>query len=783
MFLAKLGQKNEAGEAFGTALYFDIKLPKAWAEWGRYNDMLFKEEPQNLERAEAALSCYLEAASQFKNAKSRKLLGRVLWLLSLDNPERKLAEKFEEFKGDTPAWYWITYIPQLLNSLSRQEAPIARSILGKLAKTYPQALYCHLRTTREDMAVLKKTHEQKEAKEKAAKAKQQQGQASPAPKQASPETRPGSSTGSRPTTAGADIKAAANGTPNGTVKTETGTQDGAPAPNDAVPAPKKPWDHVEEISAILKTAFPLLALSMETMLDQIQKNFKCPPDEDAYRLIVALLNDGLSYVGRQPNLYAREIKLPASTEANITRFAESVLPPHIRKAFEKDFVTNKPTMYEYIQKLRTWRNRFEERLDRRKLTVPLEQYTHQLSEFRFLKFDDVEVPGQYLQHRDKNSDFVRIERFLPDVELVRGVGICHRRLKIRGHDGSVHPFAIQFPAARSSRREERILQLFRILNGILAKRKESRRRNLQFHLPLMVPITPSVRMVQDDASYINMQGIYEDYCRKNGINKDEPVLFSIEKLRALQPVSCSPYASANCQSLTQPQQKNLDHANSIRLETFAAVQEKYVPPTVIQDYFRATFPTFADFWLFRRTFSYQLAALTFMTYVMHMNTRFPQKISVSRSSGRIWGSELIPSMAVGKPILHNSEPVPFRLTPNLQTLMGPLNLEGIFAPSVMTVARCLIEPEGELEMQLSIFMRDEMNHWFTSQHKASQLTPEVLRESVQSNSDLVVKRASAIGSLPTGANLPANQTVVDLVAVAVHPAKLSQCDPLWMGYL
>ena len=788
MFLAKLGQKNEAGEAFGTALYFDIKLPKAWAEWGRYNDMLFKEEPQNLERAEAALSCYLEAASQFKNAKSRKLLGRVLWLLSLDNSERKLAEKFEEFKGDTPAWYWITYIPQLLNSLSRQEAAIARSVLGKLAKTYPQALYCHLRTTREDMVVLKRNHEMKEAKDKDGKAKaKQQGQGSPVVKQGSPEVRPGSS-GAQPASTAGDSKPTATSPTNGTIKTEGGQQGSpttatAPAAADTPAAPKKPWDHVEEISAILKTAFPLLALSMETMLDQIQKNFKCPPDEDAYRLIVALLNDGLSYVGRQPNLYAREIKLPDSTEANITRFAESVLPPHIRKAFELDFVKNKPTMYEYIQKLRTWRNRFEERLDRRKLTVPLEQYTHQLSEFRFLKFDDVEVPGQYLQHRDKNSDFVRIERFLPDVELIRGIGICHRRLKIRGHDGSIHPFAIQFPAARSSRREERILQLFRIFNGILAKRKESRRRNLQFHLPLMVPITPSVRMVQDDASYINMQGIYEDYCRKNGINKDEPVLFSIEKLRALQPVSTPQNEVSSMPESDIEEQKNIEHANSIRLETFAAVQEKYVPPTVVQDYFRATFPNFADFWLFRRTFSYQLAALTFMTYVMHMNTRFPHKISVSRSTGRIWGSELIPSMAVGKPILHNSEPVPFRLTPNLQTIMGPLNLEGIFAPAVMTVARCLIEPEGELEMQLSIFMRDEMNHWFTSQHKASQLTPKMLREAVQNNSDLVVKRASAIGSLPTGANLPANQTMVDLVAVAVHPGKLSMTDPLWMGYL
>jgi transformation/transcription domain-associated protein len=771
MFLAKLDQKAEAHEAFGMALYFDIKLPKAWAEWGRYQDMLFKEEPTNYEKAEAALSCYLEAAMQFKNSKSRKLLGRILWLLSLDTPDRRLAEKFMDFKGDTPAWYWITYIPQLLASLLRQEAPIAREILGKLAKTYPQALYCHLRTTREDMITLKKQAEVKEAREKAARAKQQQAQGSPAQKQGSPDGRPGSASGGpRPTSASGETKTPAAGTPNGVVKGEgnaQGTPNGTAA--ETPRPPKKPWDQVEEISAILKTAFPLLALSMETMLDQIQKYFKCPPDEDAYRLIVALLNDGLSYVGRSPTYYAQEVRLPPTTEANITRFAESVLPPHIRKAFELDFVNHKPTMYEYIQKLRIWRNRFEEKLDRRKLTVPLEQFTHQLSEFRFLKFDDVEVPGQYLQHRDKNSDFVRIERFAPDVDLVRGIGICHRRLKIRGHDGSVHPFAIQFPAARSSRREERILQLFRIFNGILSKRKESRRRNLQFHLPLMVPITPSVRMVQDDASYINVQGIFEDHCRRNGINKDEPVLFTIEKLRALT---------------SNQNQKPPDYTTSVRLETFAAIQEKYVPPTVLLDYFRATYPNFSDYWLFQRTFSYQLAALTFMTYVMHMNTRYPHKLSISRGSGRIWGSELIPAMALGKAMLHNPEPVPFRLTPNLQMLMGPLATEGIFAPSVMAIARCLIEPEGELEMQLSIFMRDEVTHWYTSQKRpVDQDGTNSLRDAVQQNSDLIVKRTTSIGSLPGSANLPANQTVVDLVAIAVNPVKLCQTDPLWMAYL
>ncbi|KAF2743549.1 hypothetical protein M011DRAFT_471297 [Sporormia fimetaria CBS 119925] len=760
MFLAKLDQRTEANEAFGSALFFDIKLPKAWAEWGRYNDMLFKENPTDMDKAEAALSCYLEAASLFKNAKSRKLLGRVLWLLSLDTPERRLQRKFEEFKGDTPAWYWITYIPQLLLSLQRPEAPVARQILGKLAKTYPQALYCQLRTAKEDFATLRKAQEQRdkvrEMREK--QQQQQQQQNSPAPKQGSPDRS--SSTGAAQNTNG-DAQTATNGVGSAAAKPEGQSGTPKPAGAEGATVPKKPWDHAEEIWNILKTAFPLLALSMETMLDQISKHFKCPPDEDAYRLIVALLNDGLSYVGRQPGYFAHEVRLPPSTEANITRFAETVLPAHIRKTFEEDFVVRKPTMYEYIQKLRTWRNRFEERLDRRQQTVPLEVYTHQLSEFRFLKFDDVEIPGQYLQHRDKNSDFVRIERFLPDVDLVRGVGICHRRLKIRGHDGSVHPFAIQYPSARNSRREERILQLFRIFNVILSKRKESRRRNLQFHLPLMVPITPSVRMVQDDPSYINMQAIFEDYCRRTGVNKDEPVLFAIEKLRNLSP-------------------KTHEMANSIRLETFTAIQQKFVPNTIMLDYFQATFPSFDEFWLFRRTFSYQLACLSFMTYVMHMSQRYPQKMNISRGSGRIWATELIPSMASGQPRLHNSEAVPYRLTPNLQMLMGPLHMEGIFAPGIMSVARALHEPEGEMDMLLSVFMRDELLQWYQGQRK--ETTTEQLREGVALNSDLIVKRVSALAGLPTSNNLPSCQTVLDGVSTATDPRKLSSVDPLWMPY-
>jgi len=836
MFLAKLSHKEEANEAFGTALFFDIKLPKAWSEWGRYNDMLFKEDPQSIDKAANAISCYLEAAGQYKSAKSRKLLSRILWLLSLDDADNTLAKAWELFKGETPVWYWVTFIPQLINNLSRttKEAEIAHTLLSKLARTYPQALYFQLRTSREDMHTIKRSQEMKQQREKQAKAAKD---AADKKKTESPASRPESAANDQPQPTNGESsqqQQATNGTPAATPApsntngqdTQTDGQSSGQTPGatqgqagntgqaqsqaqdgqtSGEPAePKKPWDHTEELAQSLKTAFPLLALSMETMVDQIQKYFKCQPDEDAYRLIVALLNDGLSYVGRYPQSYAQGVNLPPSTEANITRFSESILPAHIRKSFEADFVTKKPTMHDYINKLRKWRDRFEERLDRRSNKMHLEQ-TSTLAEFRYVKFDEVEVPGQYLQHRDKNQDFVRIERFMPDADLVRQVNGCFRRLRIRGHDGSIHAFAVQHPAARSSRREERILQLFRIFNSTLAKKKESRRRNLQFHLPIMVPLSPNFRMVQDDSSYISLQAIYDDYCRRNGINRDEPTLFTIEKMRSLSPVSIHGSQPVKAQSIDTPQQK-AEHAAAIRLEAFSAIQDKYVPSTVVYDYFRSIFPSFDALWLFRKQFSSQLAALSFLTFTMHMTTRYPAKMTISRGSGNIWGSELIPAMAAAKPLFHNPESVPFRLTPNLQTLMGPIHTEGIFVCALMAIARCLTDsssassstvptpnpgsangatevgPTSDLEAQLSIFIRDEMMFWFTSQHRQGLKDGE-LRDMVQKNADAIVNKALVIAGDPRANNLPASQSVLDLVARATDPRNLSACDPLWMAYL
>ena len=65
-----------------------------------------------------------------------------------------------------------------------------------------------------------------------------------------------------------------------------------PAPDTANQS-RQPAEHVDEILNVLKTSFPLLILSLETMVDQISHKFKLTADEDIYRNICLLLQDAV----------------------------------------------------------------------------------------------------------------------------------------------------------------------------------------------------------------------------------------------------------------------------------------------------------------------------------------------------------------------------------------------------------------------------------------------------------------------------------------------------------
>ena len=93
----------------------------------------------------------------------------------------------------------------------------------------------------------------------------------------------------------ADVASAANGS-------QTDGDNGSASTVSQQPVQRNALDYVEEIASVLKTAFPLLALSVELVCDQISARFKAVPDEDIFRLVTALLQDGLQ-VRKSPKDY------------------------------------------------------------------------------------------------------------------------------------------------------------------------------------------------------------------------------------------------------------------------------------------------------------------------------------------------------------------------------------------------------------------------------------------------------------------------------------------------
>jgi transformation/transcription domain-associated protein len=141
MFHARFGRADDANHAFNQAIQLDLSQAKAWAAWGKWNDGMFKDNPTDMSYAATAVTCYLHAAGTYKSSKSRPLLTRILWLLSVDDASFTISRAFDTYKGDAAFWYWITLIPQLCLSISQREVKQARYILLNLAKLFPQV--CH----------------------------------------------------------------------------------------------------------------------------------------------------------------------------------------------------------------------------------------------------------------------------------------------------------------------------------------------------------------------------------------------------------------------------------------------------------------------------------------------------------------------------------------------------------------------------------------------------------------------------------------------------------------
>lgn len=104
---------------------------------------------------------------------------------------------------------------------------------------------------------------------------------------------------------------------------------------------------------------------------------------------------------------------------------------------------------------------------------------------------------------------MKLDRVGPDIPIVRRHGSSFRRLTLIGSDGSQRHFIVQTSLTPNARSDERILQLFRLMNRMFDKHKESRRRHISIHTPIIIPVWSQVMKLL--LMYIHLIVLYQKY--------------------------------------------------------------------------------------------------------------------------------------------------------------------------------------------------------------------------------------------------------------------------------
>jgi len=820
------------------------------------------------------VNCYLHAAASEDKKKSKKLLARVLWLLSAEDPQGLIVKAFENSADLVSAWSWIVYIPQLLSSLARPESKQVVPILGKIAQTFPQALYYSLRTTLLELRERLQYRQQgnnppiprpsgqgpgqpQGEGDQPQSIGQPQGQGQPPQGQSQPQGQPqnqGQPQGQPPQGQSQPPQGQPQptGQPQGQNQPQPQSQPPQGQPPTAGQAPPStqamsqegdgaqstqtagqgqgpgnmqlqqlqmqqqmqiqggpgmmnqdnfarqammnqrqpmPLQFIVDVMSKLKMAHPLLVHSMESMIEEIISKFKPLTEEELYRIIQTLLYESYQQSNsRYIDGSSNHEQIPQSIEINLQKISKSFLSVNpvnskFKASFDQDFIVNKPTFSQVVENLRLWRDRLHLAIDKFPRVMNLENLSRYLVELQKQKYDDIEIPGQYLWNREatENKDFVKIERFLPNVDISRKHGTSYRRFTVRGENGILYPFIVQHAASRNARTEERILQLFRLLNGVLEKRRETRRRNLFFHTPAMIPLSPHARIVQDDPTYASLEDIYDEHCAKKGFHFDEPITYFRENLKAFSQRSIPPNKDKRLEYLT------------FRVNVFEDISKKMIPNSIFTEYMAKSMSTPTDLWMFKKQFTYQLACVTFMTYSLFIGHRAPHKLNFAKNTGNIFATELQPIFNQNG-ILDSPEAVPFRLSPNMQHFLTEDGIEGGFANSLMIIARCITEPEFQILDFFSIFVRDELLSWLNVQRSFQNQpiiqTPQEIRDRVAHNVDLIHARIKNLACAAPNPNLlnkqnpsPVNHQIQKLITAATDPQQLSQMDPTWHPWL
>ena len=293
---------------------------------------------------------------------------------------------------------------------------------------------------------------------------------------------------------------------------------------------------------------------------------------------------------------------------------------------------------------------------------------------------ELAVPGTYIA----GEPLVTIAAFAPQLTVITSKQ-RPRRLAIHGSDGAEYVFLLK--GHEDLRQDERVMQLFGLVNSMLAADRVTAERDLTIARYAVIPLSPNSGLIGWVPNTDTLHALIREYrdARKIPLNVEHRLMLGMAP--------------------------DYDHLTVIqKVEVF----EHALDSTSGEDLHRVLWlkSRSSEVWLDRRTnYTRSTAVMSMVGYILGLGDRHPSNLMLDRYSGKLlhidFGDCFEASMHRDK----FPERVPFRLTRMMVKAMEVAGIEGNFRATCNEVMRVLRTNKDSVMAMLEAFVHDPLINW------------------------------------------------------------------------
>ncbi|KAG6793064.1 hypothetical protein POTOM_002248 [Populus tomentosa] len=293
---------------------------------------------------------------------------------------------------------------------------------------------------------------------------------------------------------------------------------------------------------------------------------------------------------------------------------------------------------------------------------------------------ELAVPGTYRA----DLPVVTIASFAPELVVITSKQ-RPRKLTIHGSDGEDHAFLLK--GHEDLRQDERVMQLFGLVNALLENSRKTVEKDLSIHRYAVIPLSPNSGLIEWVPNCDTLHQLIREYrdARKITLNQEHKYMLSFapdyDNLPLIAKVEVFEYALDNTEGN--------DLARVLWLKSRTS-----------------------EVWLERRTnYTRSLAVMSMVGYLLGLGDRHPSNLMLHRYSGKILHIDFGDCFEASMNREKFPEKVPFRLTRMLLKAMEVSGIEGNFRSTCENVMQVLRTHKDSVMAMMEAFVHDPLINW------------------------------------------------------------------------